>query len=174
MEELDSEPMMVVPSPGAFSLSPKSQTESTASLSADHFSLEECPNFTACGLGCAMKVAEECVMDMPSNDHCAAMALRMLAMYTGTLRHAGIGCAVMPLVESFGFISEFEGHCFAGPETLKPCGLFPPILSSLWCWLHVEERLMLAVISHPANLFAEQGTENMSEIYRFMLHCSNH
>ena len=107
MEELDSEPMMVVPSPGAFSLSPKSQTESTASLSADHFSLEECPNFTACGLGCAMRVAEECVMDMPSNDHCAAMALRMLAMYTGTLRHAGIGCAVMPLVESFGFISEF-------------------------------------------------------------------
>ena len=111
MEELDSEPMMVVPSPGAFSLSPKSQTESTVSLFAD---------------------------------------------------------------ESCGFISEFEGHCFAGLEILKPYGLFPPILSSLWCWLHVEERLMLAVISHPANLFAEQGTENMSEIHRCMLHCSNH
>ena len=61
-----------------------------------------------------------------------------------------------------------------GLEILKPYGLFPPILSSLWCWLHVEELLMLAVISHPANLFAEQGTENMSEIHRFMLHCSNH
>ena len=130
MDELDSEPMMAVPSPGAFNLSPKSHTESTASLS-DQSSLEECPSFTACGLGTAMKVAETFAKDLASSDHSAAMALRTLAMYTGTLRHAGIGCAVMPLVESLGFINEFEVYCFAGLETLKPYGLFPPLLSSV-------------------------------------------
>eukprot|EP00435_Cladocopium_sp_Y103_P072390 s185_g40.t1 len=103
-DDFDSEPMMAVPSPGAFSLSPKSQTESTASLSADQpSSLEEYPSFTACGLAIAMKVAETFSTDMASSD--AAMALRTLAICGGTFRHAGIACAVMPLAESFGFIS---------------------------------------------------------------------
>ena len=78
-----------------------------------------------------MKVAETFAKDMASSDHSAAMALRTLAMYTGTLRHAGIGCAVMPLVESLGFINEFEVYCFAGLETLKLYGMFPPLLSSV-------------------------------------------
>ena len=46
-----------------------------------------------------MKVAETFAIDMASSDHCAAMALRTLATYAGTLRHAGIACALMPLVE---------------------------------------------------------------------------
>ena len=118
------EPMMAIPSPGAFCLSPKSQTESTASLSADQSLLEQCDNFTACGLKTSMKVAELFATEMASTDHCA-MALRSVAIYAGTLRHAGIACALMPLVESFGFISELEGYRFAGLETLKRCGLFP-------------------------------------------------
>ena len=116
---------MAVPPPGALKLSPKSHTESTASLSADQSSLEECASFTACGLGTAMKVAETFAIDMASSEHCAAMALRTLATYAGTLRHAGIACALMPLVESFGFISELEGYRFAGLETLKPYSLLP-------------------------------------------------
>ena len=118
---------MAVPPPGALNLSPKSNTESTASLSADQSSLEECASFTACGLGTAMKVAETFAIDMASSDHCAAMALRTLATYAGTLRHAGIACALMPLVEFFGFIrfiSELEGYRF-GLKTLKPYSLFP-------------------------------------------------
>ncbi|CAL1170766.1 unnamed protein product, partial [Cladocopium goreaui] len=98
-DDFDSEPMMAVPPPGAWNLSPKSHTESTASLSADQSSLEECASFTACGLGTAMKVAETFAIDMASSEHCAAMALRTLATYAGTLRHAGIACALMPLVE---------------------------------------------------------------------------
>ena len=115
---------MAVPPPGALNLSPKSHTESTASLSADQSSLEECASFTARGLGTAMKVAETFAIDMAS-DHCTAMALRTLATYAGTLRHAGIACALMPLVESFGFISELEAYRFAGLKTLKPYSLFP-------------------------------------------------
>ena len=33
---------------------------------------------------------------------------------------------------------------------------------------------MLAVISHPTGLFAEQGTKNMSRTHTCMPHCSNH
>ena len=118
------EPMIAVPSPGAFSPSPKCDTESTASLSGDQ-SLLESGSFTACGLETARKVAETFATDMASIGHCAAMALRSLAIYAGTLRHADIACALMPLVESFGFISELEGYRFAGRETPKPYGLFP-------------------------------------------------
>ena len=40
--------------------------------------------------------------------------------------------------------------------------------------LLVWKRLMLAVISHPTGLFAEQGTKNMSRTHTCMPHCSNH
>lgn len=95
-DDSDSEAMMAIPSPGAF-LSPKTETESTGSVSVEQPSLELFTAFAACGLESAVKV-ESSFADGTS-DISAALAMRTLAVYAGCLRHGQIGCALMPLAE---------------------------------------------------------------------------
>jgi hypothetical protein len=111
--------MMAIPSPGAF-LSPKTETESTGSVSVEQPSLELFTAFAACGLESAVKV-ESSFADGTS-DISAALAMRTLAVYAGCLRHGQIGCALMPLAEFFGFNGELE-------------------LSALLGWMHLRHKL---------------------------------
>ena len=94
-----SEPMMVLPSPSAFSPSPKS-TASTASSSREPTYLRMA-TFAASGLAGAAQAANVATPPV-SSDFSMALALRTLAIYARTLRQIGIGCALMPLIELFG------------------------------------------------------------------------
>ncbi|CAK8986556.1 unnamed protein product [Durusdinium trenchii] len=91
-----SEPMMVLPSPSAFSPSPKS-TASTASSSREPTYIRMA-TFAASGLAGAAQAANVATPPV-SSDFSMALALRTLAIYARTLRQIGIGCALMPLIE---------------------------------------------------------------------------